>query len=283
MARSRLFDVSGHERRPAGAGPALRLNLEPQFRGPARPWRTHASDEPRHGRRSGHRRPPRGCAGVSVIHIPISITSDFICPWCFIGERRLARAGSHLSRELDEEVHLDISWGPFELNPDFPPEGIDRRAYRIAKFGSWENSQRLDARVVEAGKPDGAVFNYDRITRTPNTRRAHRLIWWASHTGHNTDGLAERLFLAYFTEGRDLASCAVLAQIAASTGLDERATAVFLDTAEGTNEIVAAEADAYRRGVHGVPDFRIGSISFSGAQPLEIMAEALRAAAAALS
>ncbi len=137
--------------------------------------------------------------------------------------------------------------------------------------------------LIEAGKPDGAVFNYDRITRTPNTRRAHRLVWWASHTGHNTDGLAERLFLAYFTEGRDLASCRRPRANRRYCGIwTQRAAAAFLDTAEGTNEIVAAEADAYRRGVHGVPDFRIGSISFSGAQPLEIMAEALRRAAAAV-
>src|SRR5215469_4054609 len=111
--------------------------------------------------------------------IPVTITSDFICPWCFIGERRLARAVAHLSEDLREEIRLEISWRPFELNPNIPADGIDRRAYRVAKFGSWEYSQRLDAQVVEAGKKDGAVFNYDRISRTPNTRRAHRLVWWA--------------------------------------------------------------------------------------------------------
>jgi predicted DsbA family dithiol-disulfide isomerase len=215
-----------------------------------------------------------------LIPIPVSITSDFICPWCFIGERRLARAASHLARELADEVHLDITWCPFELNPDFPPEGIERRAYRIAKFGSWENSLRLDARVTEAGKTDGVVFNYGQITRTPNTRRAHRLVWWAARVGHNADALAERLFQGYFVEGLDLAAPSVLAKVAGSVGIDERGATEFLDTDQGTDEIAAAGMDAWRRGIHGVPDFRIGSASLSGAQPIEAMVGALRRTAA---
>ncbi len=85
-----------------------------------------------------------------MIRIPVSITSDFICPWCFIGERQIARAAETLTRELGEEVRLDVAWRPFELNPDIPTEGIERRAYRIAKFGSWEYSQQLDSHVVKS-------------------------------------------------------------------------------------------------------------------------------------
>ncbi|HEX5282350.1 MAG TPA: DsbA family oxidoreductase [Micropepsaceae bacterium] len=210
--------------------------------------------------------------------IPVSITSDFVCPWCFIGERRLARAAARLSEELREEVRLDISWRPFELNPNFPAEGIDRRAYRIAKFGSWEHSQRLDAHVIEAGKPDGAIFNYDRISRTPNTRRAHRLVWWTARRGGNQDLLVDRLFEGYFVEGRDLSAPAELASIAAKADLPDDAVAAFLAGDEGADEVIAAENYAHRNGINGVPDFRMGSIGFSGAQPIEIMTEALRRA-----
>ena len=212
-------------------------------------------------------------------NIPVSITSDFICPWCFIGERRLARAAANLAEESKEAIRLDITWRPFELNPNMPAEGIDRRTYRIAKFGTWEQSQRLDAQVIQAGTPDGVVFNYDRITRTPNTRRAHRLVWWATREGGDSNQLVERLFQAYFVAGRDLASPEVLADIAAETGLSRDAAAAFLATDQGTDDIVAAETEAHRRGVHGVPDFRIGTVGFSGAQPIGVMMEALRHAA----
>jgi predicted DsbA family dithiol-disulfide isomerase len=159
-----------------------------------------------------------------------------------------------------------------------PAAGMDRQAYRTAKFGSMEYSRRLDAQVVQAGKPDGVVFNYERITRTPNTRRAHRLVWWASRDG-NADEFVERLFQAYFVEGRDLSSRDVLTHIAGEAGLDAPAAAAFLDSDLGTEEVVAAELESQRRGVHGVPDFRVGAINFSGAQPIEIMTEALRRAA----
>jgi predicted DsbA family dithiol-disulfide isomerase len=215
-----------------------------------------------------------------VTNIPVSITSDFVCPWCFIGERRLAYAATKVAAELRNDVRLEITWRPFELNPNFPPEGMDRRAYRIAKFGTWEYSQKLDANVMAAGKPDGAIFNYDRITRTPNTRCAHRLVWWASRDGGNANGLVGRLFQGYFVEGRDLSAPAVLADIAAEADLPRSAAASFLATEEGSDEVIAAESEAYRNGIRGVPDFRIGSIGFSGAQPIEIMVEALRRALA---
>src|SRR5205814_5707242 len=166
----------------------------------------------------------------SVTNMPLSITSDFVCPWCCIGERRLARAAANLAEEVNEDVRLDITWRPFELNPNTPAEGIDRRAYRIAKFGSWEHSQRLDAQVIQAGTSDGVVFNYDRITRTPNTRRAHRLVWWATRENGDSNQLVERLFQAYFVAGRDLASPEVLADTAAEAGLLRDAAAAFLAT-----------------------------------------------------
>lgn len=210
--------------------------------------------------------------------IPVTITSDFICPWCFIGERRLARAAAKLSEDLRDEIRLEISWRPFELNPNIPAEGIDRRAYRVAKFGSWEYSQRLDAHVIAAGKNDGAIFNYDRVSRTPNTRRAHRLVSWATRNGSGADSLVDRLFEGYFIDGRDLSSPAELAGIGETAGLPRDAVVGFLASDEGTDQVIAAEAEAYRNGIHSVPDFRMGLIGFSGAQPIEIMTEALRRA-----
>lgn len=214
-----------------------------------------------------------------MIRIPVSITSDFICPWCFIGERRIAHAAETLTRDLGEEVRLDIAWRPFELNPDLPAEGIERRAYRIAKFGSWEYSQRLDAHVVKAGEVSGVVFNYDRITRTPNTRRAHRLVWWATQDGRNAGRLPELLFEGYFVEARDIALPSVLADIAAEAGLDRKTVTAFLATDEGTAEIMAAEMDEANHGVRGVPDFAVAGIGFSGAQPVDTMVAVLRRAA----
>ena len=210
--------------------------------------------------------------------ISVTITSDFICPWCFIGERRLRRAAAHLSDDLREEVRLEITWRPFELNPNIPAEGIDRRSYRIAKFGSWEHSRRLDAQVTEAGKPDGVTFDYDHISRTPNTRRAHRLVWWAMRERGHADSLVDRLFEAYFVDGRDLSSPAELASIAENADQPRDAVAGFLSTNDGTDQVIAAEAEAYRSGIQGVPNFRMGSIGFSGAQPMETMTEALRRA-----
>ena len=110
----------------------------------------------------------------------LGIFSDTICPWCYIGKRRAERALRALGAE---DLALTVRWRPFELNPGMPPDGVDRRTYRAVKFGSWERSQALDARVAAAGAEDGIVFRHDRIARTPNTRASHRLIWLAGAKG----------------------------------------------------------------------------------------------------
>jgi predicted DsbA family dithiol-disulfide isomerase len=114
--------------------------------------------------------------------LSLEVFSDFICPWCYIGHRRL-----RLAREaLGGELAVDVQWLPIELNPGMHVGGHDRREYRSAKFGSWEQSQRLDAGTVEAGAPDGVEFRYDLMTRTPNTMAAHQLVWSARE--HGTSG-----------------------------------------------------------------------------------------------
>ena len=130
----------------------------------------------------------------------LDIVSDTICPWCYVGKRRLAAALPILEAE---GLTFDVAWRPFQLNPTMPREGLDRRAYRSAKFGSWEKSQALDAQVTEAGASAGLVFRHDLMAKTPNTVASHALIRLAHETGGaaTQDRVVEALFSAYFTLG----------------------------------------------------------------------------------
>jgi predicted DsbA family dithiol-disulfide isomerase len=142
----------------------------------------------------------------------IEIYSDLICPWCYIGKRRMQAA----LKLLDKEFTPKIVWRPFQLNPDMPIEGMNRKAYRTKKFGSWERSLVMDAEVAVTGKGLGIEFNYHKVLMTPNTLAGHRLLWWAEQQNHQ-DHLAEALFRAYFTNGRDVGRHDVLAEIAAES------------------------------------------------------------------
>ncbi len=208
------------------------------------------------------------------MRVEVAITSDFICPWCLIGERRLRKAIA----SLPQDVTVAVTFRPFELNPDMPPEGRDRKAYRVAKFGSLARSEAMDARIVETGRADGIAFNFDKIIRTPSTFAAHRLMWLAQREG-KPEVLADPLFAAYFTRGEDIGSHSVLVRIAAEAGLEPKRVEAFLDGAEGVEEVRTLEMQAYRAGVDGVPYFEIGSHALVGAQPPVILAEALRRAA----
>jgi predicted DsbA family dithiol-disulfide isomerase len=150
-----------------------------------------------------------------VLHV--DVISDVICPWCYIGKRRLEKAVA----ALDEKHEVRVRWLPFQLNPTMPKEGISRRDYRTKKFGSWERSQELDARVAAAGKAEGIHFAFDRIERTPNTLDAHRLIWLADKEGVQ-DAVVEALFRAYFTDGRDIGNWQALLDVVADVGLHLR-------------------------------------------------------------
>src|SRR4051794_28036762 len=163
--------------------------------------------------------------------LTIDVISDVICPWCFIGKRRLEKALGNLAAY--------VRWHPFQLNPDMPREGIDRKSYRIRKFGSWERSQELDAQVAAAGRGEGIAFNFDKKARTPNTSDAHRIIRLAGERGVQ-DAVVEALFLGYFTDGRNLSDRATLAEVAAGAGLDR---------AEVDEQLAGdAELDAVRAG-----------------------------------
>jgi predicted DsbA family dithiol-disulfide isomerase len=145
----------------------------------------------------------------------IEIYSDVVCPWCFIGKHRLEAA-------LETAGYANqayITWRPFQLNPTMPKSGMDRRAYLDAKFGGAESRRAMEERVAKAGEMDGIVFAFDRIERTPNTFDAHRLMWFAQQQGKQDD-LAEALFHAYFTEGRDIGDDQTLIDVASENGLN---------------------------------------------------------------
>jgi predicted DsbA family dithiol-disulfide isomerase len=210
----------------------------------------------------------------------IDVVSDAICPWCWIGKRHLEGA---LARLADEGERFAVHWRPFQLNPDMPREGVERAAYRAAKFGSAERSRELDAQVAAAGAAAGLEFRFDRQTRTPNTLDAHRLIRRAGEAGGPAlqDAVVEALFRAYFQDGRDIGDLAVLAGAAAEAGLE--GAAAFLASGDGAAEVREEDAGVRRLGISGVPTFALaGQVLFSGAVPAERMADAFRRALAIL-
>src|SRR5476651_970435 len=181
------------------------------------------------------------------MNLHIDVISDVICPWCFIGKRRLEKAIA----ALDRQHEVRVRWLPFQLNPTMPKEGIFRKEYRTKKFGSWERSLELDAQMNAVGETEGIHFALDRIERTPNTLDAHRLIWLADKEGVQ-DAVVEALFLAYFTEGRDIGNRKTLIDVVAEAGLDRQRAAEVLDGAEGMEIIREAYEQARRVGVEGV-------------------------------
>ena len=192
----------------------------------------------------------------------IDIISDVVCPWCFIGKRRLEKA-----LVMRPEIETEITWRPFQLNPDMPAEGMARADYIATKFGDSGHSRRIHQTIAEARRePVGIDFAFDKIKRSPNTRNAHRLIRYATKQGVATD-VVTRLFDGYFLQGRDVGDIATLAKIAAEAGLDEREARAFLSGDSERDEIVAEDRNARRLGVNAVPCFIFASqYAISGAQ-----------------
>jgi predicted DsbA family dithiol-disulfide isomerase len=202
------------------------------------------------------------------MNLAIAVFSDVICPWCFVGKRRLERA-------LDEMgLEADIRWLPFELNPDMPPDGMERADYRVRKFGP-EKAALLDRDMTALGLEEGIAFAFDRMERTPNTRRAHLLVGHASRHGRGAEA-AEALFRAYFEEARDIGDPDVLLAVAGSIGLDrDRARTALGDPALDT-AVQNLEDEAGRLGVAGVPFFLVNEAGgVSGAQPPAVWREIL--------
>ncbi|MEO8358567.1 MAG: DsbA family oxidoreductase [Vicinamibacteria bacterium] len=210
--------------------------------------------------------------------IEVVVSSDFICPWCWVGQRRLT-AGIEMARLTTPPI---VRYQPYEINPAMPLEGMSRRLYRSAKLGSWARSQAMDAEVQLAGRELAAEFNFDLIDITPNTRLAHRLMFLARAEGivDRAEALQESIFRAYFTEGRDIGSLDVLVILAAANGFDPVATRLSLLGPAGESEVVAIETQTQSEGIRSLPVVRINGTQVSGAQPAAVLAEALRAAVA---
>ena len=226
-----------------------------------------------------------GCTPAALDHfepasrakatLAIEVISDAICPWCWVAKRRLDRAIAAIS----PDVTASVTWRPFQLNPEMPKAGMDRRAYRSAKFGSWQHSQALDAQVAAAGRSEGLMFNHDKMERTPNTVDAHRLIWLAGQQGKQHD-VVEGVFAAYFNEGRDVGDPSVLADLGASAGLDRARILAMLASDEGQAEVRSELQRAVNLRVPGVPTVLVDGIPlFSGAIRADLMEAELRKAA----
>jgi predicted DsbA family dithiol-disulfide isomerase len=202
----------------------------------------------------------------------VDVTSDLICPWCFVAKRRLEKAASILG------TALEIRWHPFQLNPEMPVEGLDRRSYRSAKFGSWEQSQRLDAQVSAAGAEVGIRFRHDLMKRTPNTFKGHVLLAAALKDGVQKQNLvAERLFEAYFLNGEDVGDPATLLGIAREFGVTAISQLEDLDSPALASEVKTEERKAASAGIRGVPQISLqGTIVANGAQKEELLADSIR-------
>ena len=197
--------------------------------------------------------------------VRLDILSDPICPWCLIGK-------THLDAALAQrpEHPLVPAWHPFQLNPDMPQGGMDRRAYLEAKFGGRENAARTYARIDAAARAAGIEIDFGAIERTPNTVDAHRLIHWAG-IEHRQGAVVDALFAAYFREGRDIGDRDVLAGIAAAAGMDGEAVRRLLSTDADAGDIRARDAHARERGVSAVPTFLVADRhAVPGAQPVEL-------------
>ena len=203
------------------------------------------------------------------------VVVDTVCPWCWVGKRRLDAAMAMLA---EEGLVLSRRWHPFQLNPDMPAGGMPRAEYRARKFGSVERGRELDARLAAEGAKDGLLFDFERIERSPNSLDSHRLIRLAMLEGGAAlaDRVAEGVFSAYFAEGRDIGDAAVLAAIGDTAGLRPGRSAAMLAGEEGWAEV--AEDAARAQGLGGVPAVILGrQLIMSGAQPAAAMAEAIRA------
>jgi predicted DsbA family dithiol-disulfide isomerase len=207
------------------------------------------------------------------VPLQIDVISDVVCPWCYIGKRKLARALALYSERNPAAEAPQVAWHPFQLNPDMPQAGLDRAEYLERKFGG--RSKDIYARVGAVGAQVGIAFAFDKVTRQPNTLAAHSLIALAADAGLQ-DAAVEALFNAYFIEGRDLTSNQTLTDIACAAGLAKEEVEACLGSAQAREHIQAEDGQARRMGVEGVPFFVINRrYAVSGAQDPEVLLEAM--------
>ncbi len=211
--------------------------------------------------------PPKARLTVEVVH-------DLVCPWCYLGTRRLLR-----TIRSRPDLLVDLVWRPFLLNPDMPRLGMSRSDYVVRKFGGEDRARRLYTSITEIGRSEGVQFRFDQVRRTPSSVDAHRVVRWAARFGR-ADGVVEALFAAHFADGRDLGDLAVLCAVAASCGLDPAAARAMLATRGGAGRVHADNLRAHRLGINGVPCFVVaGRHAIAGAQEPEVIERLLDVAA----
>lgn len=205
----------------------------------------------------------------------IDVISDTVCPWCYIGKRRLERA-----MRLRPQIAFDVRWRPFQLDPTTPPEGVDRKAYMERKFGSSDKIKPIHNALLKAGEDEGLPFAFEKITRTPNTINSHRLIRW-SHSIGVQDAVVELLFRRYFMDGADIGQISTLIEIGTEAGMDAELVEELLNSDADLEKVVHEDTMARKIGIQGVPTFLIGGkMLVSGAQDAEVLARAIDRVAA---
>jgi predicted DsbA family dithiol-disulfide isomerase len=205
-----------------------------------------------------------------VSFLSIDVYSDVICPWCYLGKKRLEMALA----EWDGGP-VQIRFLPYELNPSTPEEGIDHHAYLASKMGSEKALEAAHARLADLGKEVGLHYRFDLVKKIPNTFQAHRVLWFAEKEGKDRE-LHDAFFKAYFTDGKDLTQAGTLVELAGSVGLDKAKVEAFLKSDEGGKEVKESEEKAYDLGVTGVPFFVFNNqFAVSGAQPVSAFKQAL--------
>lgn len=203
--------------------------------------------------------------------IKIDVVSDVVCPWCYIGKRRLEKAIEQLAGQVD----VELEFHPFELNPDMPKEGKNQKEHLINKFGGIDRYKQITSNVTKVAAEEGLSFNFDKQEISPNTRNAHRIIRYSKSEGKQP--LVKEAFLkAYFEEGMDLTKNENLVAIASKAGLDPLKVSSLLNSDEGVVEVELEERNNALRGISGVPYFIINNkYGVSGAQPTDVFKQAL--------
>ncbi len=208
--------------------------------------------------------------------VTIDVVSDVMCPWCYIGKRRLEQALTKL-----DDLDIDVRWRPYQLDATLPPEGRDRREYLETKFGGPERAKEIYSRIEDAGREEDLDFKFEAIAVSPNTIDAHRVIRWSANDGSEVhDKLVEILFRVFFMEGANIGKHDVLVDAAQEAGMDGSIVASLLATDKDRDEVTKEIATAQQMGVSGVPCFIIDNkYAVMGAQQPEAIVEAVRQAA----
>lgn len=204
--------------------------------------------------------------------IKIEVVSDVVCPWCYIGKRRLEKA----MKTMEDSFDFEVEYHPFELNPDMPKEGRNQREYLIAKFGSEAQYEKIIDNTTKVAADEGLAFDFSKQHVSPNTRDAHRIIWLAKKENKQPEA-KEAFMKAYFEDGVDLSKTENLLNVASQVGLDRAKVEKVLNSEDGLAEVITAEKLSAQRGVSGVPFYILdGKYGISGAQSSDTFIQAFK-------